>query len=56
VLVYSDYRVTLDDGDLRWRTWTSTGEELVYEEEPETTWWQRFVTGVIGILPIQSQL
>lgn len=55
VLPENAYRVTLDGGGLRWTA--SRGEEaLVYEKEPETSWWQRFTTRVIGVLPIHSQL
>jgi cardiolipin synthase C len=51
----NSYRVTLDRGRLRWTT--SDGETVrVYEEEPETTWWQRFTADALGILPIHSML
>jgi len=49
------FRVTLEDGDLRWTTETG-GKQVVYTKEPETDWWQRFVVGLIGLLPIHSQL
>jgi putative cardiolipin synthase len=49
------YRVTLEDGDLAW-TAQVEGEEVAYDTEPETGWWQRFMVGAMGLLPIQSQL
>jgi cardiolipin synthase C len=51
----NSYRVTLEDGDLRWTT--SDGEdEIVFEHEPQTGRWQRFVVRLVSWLPIQSQL
>ncbi len=49
------FRVTLVDGRLRWTTEVD-GKQVVYTIDPETSWWQRFVVGLIGILPIHSQL
>jgi len=49
------FRVTLQHGHLRWTTETS-GRPVVYTKEPDTSWWQRFVVGLLGILPIHSQL
>lgn len=49
------FRVTLENGNLRWTTEIG-GKQVVYTTDPETTWWQRFVVGVIGLLPIHSQL
>jgi putative cardiolipin synthase len=51
------WRVRLEEGDLVWIARDEEeGEARVYHEEPETGWWQRFVTSLIGILPVQSQL
>jgi len=33
-----------------------TGEIVIYDKEPKTTWGQRFMAGVYRILPIRSQL
>jgi putative cardiolipin synthase len=49
------FRVTLEDGHLKWTT-EIDGNQVVYTKDPETGWWQRFVVGLIGILPIHSQL
>ena len=52
----NSYRVTLDEkGDLRWTTLID-GEEVVYDKDPLSTFGQRFMSGFIGILPIESQL
>jgi putative cardiolipin synthase len=32
------------------------GEEIRYSKEPNTTAWQRFSVGLIGLLPVESQL
>lgn len=49
------FRVTLVNGSPRWTTVVG-GREVVYTTDPETSWWQRFVVGAIGLLPIHSQL
>ena len=50
------YRLSLDDkGDLLWSTVTD-GVPTVYHEDPLSTFGQRFKSGLIGILPVESQL
>ena len=50
------YEVFLNDkGKLRWRD-ARSDEEVIYEKEPQTTWWQRFTAGFMRILPIRGQL
>jgi putative cardiolipin synthase len=50
------YEVYLDDQDqLRWRS-IENGKEIIFNHEPQTTWWQRFVAGFMRILPIRGQL
>jgi len=51
----NSFRVTLDDGRLKW-TASSDGREVVYTKEPETGWGLRCVVWMIGLLPIHSQL
>ena len=52
----NSYRVLLDeDGDLYWVT-EDEGVEVRYDKEPETTFGQRFMSGFIAILPVESQL
>ncbi len=50
------YEVFLnDDGKLRWRG-LENGETVVLKKEPQTTWGQRFMAGLMRFLPIRSQL
>jgi cardiolipin synthase C len=52
----SAYHVTLDkDGDLMWTDQTDGTNER-FGTDPETSWWQRFVLDVIGVLPLEQQL
>lgn len=64
VLAYMDegvkpehsYQVLLDeDGDLYWVS-ENDGVEARYDKEPQTTFGQRFQSGFIEMLPVQSQL
>jgi putative cardiolipin synthase len=56
VLPINSYRVLLDkDGELQWMT-SYDGKEVRFDTDPESTAWQRFVTGFIRILPVESQL
>ena len=56
VISESAYQVFLNgDGKVRWRGWND-GEEVVYDTEPETSWWTRFKAWFVRILPIESQL
>jgi cardiolipin synthase C len=50
------YHVVLDDdGRLRWIV-EIDGERIDYDKDPNSTWWQRFVAGIVQILPIEEQL
>jgi len=50
------YEVFLNEkGKLRWRG-LDNGEEVIFDKEPQTTGWQRFVAGFMRILPIRGQL
>ena len=50
------YEVFLNEkGKLRWRGFEN-GEEVIFDKEPQTTGWQRFVAGFMRILPIRGQL
>ena len=52
----SAFHVTLDeDGDL---VWTAEDQQVKvkYEKDPETSAWDRFVIGFVGMLPIEDQL
>ncbi|MDH3985521.1 MAG: phospholipase D-like domain-containing protein, partial [Gammaproteobacteria bacterium] len=52
----NSYRVLLDDeGNLVWVT-EIDGEEVRYDDEPETTFGQRFMSDFISILPVDDHL
>jgi len=56
VLPQNSYRVQLDDdGDLVWIT-EKDGREVRYTNEPESTLWQRLVSGFVMGLGIEDQL
>ncbi len=56
VLPRNSYRVLLDDeGDLVWLT-EIDGVEVEFHKDPETGFWDRFVSGLIALLPIEHQL
>jgi putative cardiolipin synthase len=52
----SAFHVTLDKNDkLVWST-ENNGAKVEYDTDPETSFWYRFLVGVIGMLPIEDQL
>ena len=52
----TSYHVTLDENDdLLWRS-EEDEKPVEYAKDPLSTGWQRFVSGLIRILPIESQL
>jgi putative cardiolipin synthase len=52
----NSYRVLLDgDGDLVWVT-EEDGTEVRYDKDPQSTFWQRFMVGFIGLFPVEDQL
>jgi len=56
VLPENSYQVMLDDeGDLLWIT-EIEGEEVRFHKDPETGFWDRFIAGLIMLLPIEHQL
>ena len=56
VLPRETYEVFLNENNkVRWRSYR-TGEEVVFEKEPETSWGDRFKVGFVRILPIRGQL
>jgi cardiolipin synthase C len=50
------YELFLEGGDLRWRGQDENGVVSVEDKEPQSSWWERFVAGVMRVLPIRSQL
>ena len=56
VLPKNAYRVMLDDDeDLIWHT-QMDGKPVTFTKEPQTTFWQRFMSGFIKMLPVEKQL
>jgi putative cardiolipin synthase len=51
----NSFRLSLDDGRLRWHD-REGNEARVLRREPEAGFWRRLTAGIIGILPIESQL
>ncbi len=50
------YEVFLDDRNkVRWRD-NEMDPPLVFDKEPETSWWDRTKVGFVKILPVRSQL
>ena len=50
------FEVFLDaEGQLRWRGWEGD-TEIIYTKEPDTSWWDRFKVGFVGLFPIKRQL
>lgn len=56
------YRLMLEKDEVEnvdrlvWVTRDEAGREIRYYSEPGATWWKRFVSGVIELLPIEGQL
>lgn len=56
VLPQNAYRVMLDENEeIVWRT-EKDGQPVIYTKEPESTFWQRFMSGFIKMLPVEEQL
>ena len=52
----NSYQVLLNEnGDLVWITETA-GKEVRYSTDPESSFWPRFKSGLIRMLPVQGQL
>ncbi|KQY19236.1 phospholipase D family protein [Rhizobium sp. Root483D2] len=51
----NSFRLSLDGGRLRWHD-RQGDEARVLRREPEAGFWRRLIAGVIGVLPIESQL
>ena len=44
-----------ENNKLRWRGYED-GLEVIHNNEPESTWMQRFIAGIVRLLPVKSQL
>ncbi|WP_432695938.1 phospholipase D family protein [Marinobacterium sp. YM272] len=52
----SSYLLALDeDEDLVWLTYED-GEAHSFDRDPNTSFWERFLSGFIGLFPVESQL
>ena len=52
----NSYRVMLDEnGHLVWET-EINGMAVIFHQDPETGFWDRFMSGFIGLLPVEHQL
>lgn len=53
----SAWQLTLDDsGDIHWRAEDEDGKEVVKTKDPNSTLWQRFLSGILAYLPVESQI
>lgn len=56
LLPASAYRLSLENGDLRWHEQLADGSKRIYDNEPETTALRRIIIKMLGWLPIEEQL
>ncbi len=49
------YHLTLDDGEVTWSIDTPDGVQT-WDKDPGTTAWQRFLTRIMGWIPIENEL
>ena len=55
-LDHKTYEVYLNENNqLRWAD-NSGANAVIYTKEPNTSWWKRFTTGLMRILPVENQL
>ncbi|KUJ84589.1 phospholipase D family protein [Microbulbifer flavimaris] len=53
----SAWQLSLDDGgDIGWRAEDENGKEVVKDKDPNSTLWQRFLSGILAHLPVESQI
>ena len=56
VLQKNAYRVMLDENEkIVWHA-EDDGKPVTYKKEPESAFWQRFMSGFIKMLPVEGQL
>jgi putative cardiolipin synthase len=52
----SAYRLRLTEaGAIEWLG-RENGQEVIYHDEPEASFWKKFSAGIYGLLPIEDQL
>ncbi len=49
------FKLSLQDGDIIW-TKQNNGEKITHQEEPYSSWRDRFKNGFMQLLPVESQL
>ncbi len=49
------YQIRLEDGDVTWHT-IEDGQLQVYDTEPRTSWWDRFLLNIMSVFVPESQL
>jgi len=54
-LIHRAYEVTLEDGELRWRTIVD-GQEQTYHHEPDVSFWQRMSAEVLSWIVVEGWL
>lgn len=51
------WQVKLEEGgNIVWQRTDDNGENIVLDKDPNSTLWQRFLTGILAYLPIESQI
>lgn len=50
------YELSLNDrGGIYWRAFNE-GQEIILNKDPETSWWQKFKSGVLQLFPTKGHL
>ncbi|MCW9000106.1 MAG: hypothetical protein OQK04_15460, partial [Kangiellaceae bacterium] len=49
------YELKLQNDEISWHL-TKQEKQISYYTAPHTSWWDRFISCFMGILPIESQL
>lgn len=53
----NSYRVTISEkGKLQWTTEGPDGEPVVWEKEPNSKGWDRFMLNIMGAIPMENEL
>ncbi len=51
------YKLTLNkQGQLEWQKKTEGNQRIIYKEEPQTSWWEKWGLKLISFLPIEGQM
>ncbi len=56
-LPYKSYQLSLNsENDLVWTEAYRDKEASIYDSEPQASWWRRFQSWFVGLLPVENQL